>query len=160
MLGLSLEAFTALHVAVSLVAMAAGAWWLAAVLARRPDPARDAAFLSSTILTSVTGFLFPAGAILPSHVVGAISLVLLALACYALYARALAGRWRTAYAASATAAFYLNVFVGVVQAFQKVPALQALAPTQAEPPFAIAQAVVLAAFVAIGWAANRALRAA
>jgi len=93
--------------------------------------------------------------LLPSHVVGAISLVVLAIAIYARYARKQAGRWRTTYVICAIVALYMNVFVLVVQSFMKVPGLHALAPTQSEPPFAIAQLVVLVIFIGLGALAVR-----
>ena len=109
-----------------------------------------ALFLATTILTSITGFpLAPFGFDLP-RAVAVISLVLLAQAVAALYVFRLAGAWRWIYVGSATAALYLNVFVGVVQAFQKLPFLQPLAPTQSEPPFLIAQVAVLVIFIALG----------
>ena len=144
-----------LHVALSLVGIATGlvvAWGL---LAARPLPGWTANFLATTVLTSVTGYFLPADRILPSHIVGAISLVLLALALAALYAYRLNGAWRWIYVSTAVAALYLNVFVLVFQAFLKVPALRALAPTQSEPAFKLTQAVVLIAFIAIGVLAVR-----
>lgn len=104
-------------------------------------------FLISTALTSVTGFFFPFHGVTPAVIVGIISVVLLAIAIVARYARHLAGSWRWIYVVTAMIALYLNVFVLVVQLFQKVPALKAMAPTQSEPPFAVAQLVVLALFV-------------
>ena len=101
-------------------------------------------------MTSVTGFPLPPFGFDPPRAVGVISLVLLALAVAALYAFRLAGAWRWIYVGAAVAALYLNVFVAVVQAFQKLPPLHALAPTQSEPPFLVSQIVVLAAFVALG----------
>jgi MFS family permease len=101
-------------------------------------------------LTSVTGFMFPLKAIGPPHIVGAISLGVLVLALVALYARGLAGNWRWIYIVTAILALYLNVFVAVVQAFQKLEPFRQLAPTQTEPPFAIAQLLVLALFIAFG----------
>jgi hypothetical protein len=115
-------------------------------------------FLITTILTSATGFLFPTSKLLPSQVVGIISLAVLAVALIALYSRHLVGFWRVVYVISATIALYLNVFVGVVQTFLKVQFFNALAPTQAEPPFAVAQAIVLAIFVVIGFLAFRRFR--
>jgi hypothetical protein len=103
----------------------------------------------------VTGYGFPFLHLLPSHVVGAISLVVLAVAIYARYARHLAGGWRGTYVIGAVIALYLNVFVLVVQSFLKVPALHALAPTQSEPPFAVAQLVVLVLFLVLGTLAVR-----
>lgn len=106
-----------------------------------------AVFLISTVATSVTGFFFRFHGVTPAIIVGIISLVLLAVAILARYARHLAGHWRWIYVVSAMIALYLNVFVLVVQLFQKVPALKAMAPTQSEPPFAVTQLVVLALFV-------------
>jgi hypothetical protein len=104
----------------------------------------------------VTGFFFPFEHLLPSHVVGIISLALLAIAIIALYLGHLAGSWRWLYVATAIASLYLNVFVLVAQAFQKIGPLHALAPTQSDPPFAIAQGIVLVAFVVLGVKALRA----
>lgn len=106
-------------------------------------------FLATTILTSVTGFLFPFTKLLPSHVVGIISLVLLAIATFALYGSRLAGIWRPIFAVTATLSLYLNVFVLVVQSFLKIPLLNALAPTQTEPAFLLAQGATLVAFLAL-----------
>jgi hypothetical protein len=111
-------------------------------------------FLATTIGTSVTGFGFPAAHLLPSHIVGALSLVALALVCLARYMFRLAGAWRRVYTIGVTVALYLNVFVLVVQLFRRVPALNALAPRQSEPPFAIAQGAVLLLFIALGAAAT------
>jgi hypothetical protein len=104
-------------------------------------------------MTCLTGFPLPADHILPSHVVGIICLVVLAAAITARYSRRLVGAWRRIYVVSAAIALYLNVFVGIVQAFLKVPALKALAPTQSEPPFLITQLVVLALFFVLTIAA-------
>jgi len=112
-----------------------------------------ALFLITTVATSVTGFMFHSKSFGPPHVVGLISLVVLAVAIVALYVYRLAGSWRWIYVVTATAALYLNCFVGVVQAFQKLPFLQPLAPTQSEPPFLIAQLAVLAIFVVLGFLA-------
>ena len=108
-----------------------------------------------TVATSVTGFGFRRDQLLPSHIVGIISLVLLAVAILALYVYALRGAWRWVYVASAVASLYLNFFVLIVQAFLKVPALHALAPTQNEPPFALVQGIALIAFIALGAVAVR-----
>jgi len=144
-----------LHVALSLVGIATGLVVALGMLGSRPLPGWTAAFLATTVLTSVTGYFLPADRILPSHIVGAISLVLLALALVALYKNRLAGPWRWVYVSTAVAALYLNVFVLVFQAFLKVPALHALAPTQSEPAFKLAQGLVLLAFIAIGVLAVR-----
>jgi hypothetical protein len=143
----------ALHVAISLIAIALGLVMAAGLVAHPPRHRASVAFLWTTIVTSVSGFPLPADRILPSHIVGAISLVLLTLGALAWYRHRLAGKWARIWIATALASLYLNVFVLVVQAFLKVPALHALAPTQAEPPFAVAQGAVLLGFVALTVAA-------
>jgi hypothetical protein len=158
MLGLSLSAFTILHVVISFAAIAAGVVVLIGLLSSRRNAGWTALFLATTVLTSVTGFMFPFTQLLPSHIFGAVSLVLLAAAIAALYVFRLAGPWRWLYVVTAMIALYLNVFVLVVQAFQKVPALEALAPNGSEPPFAVAQAIVLVAFVGLTIAAARRFR--
>jgi hypothetical protein len=152
-LGLSASTFTTLHVIISLIGIAAGLVVLYGMLNATPLPGWTAVFLAATVLTSVTGFFFPAAHILPSHIVGIISLAVLALALAALYLFHLHGAWRWIYVVSAMVALYFNCFVGVVQAFQKIPALHALAPTQSEPPFATAQLAVLAIFIVLGFLA-------
>jgi hypothetical protein len=141
--GLSLSAFTTLHVVISLIGIASGFVVLFGMIGGHRMPGWTALFLLATILTSVTGLLFPFSQLLPSHVVGIISLLVLAVALLALYAFRLRGTWRWIYVVSAVLALYFNSLVGVVQAFQKLPFLQALAPTQSEPPFAIAQGLLL-----------------
>jgi len=108
-----------------------------------------ALFLASTVATSVTGFFFPFHGFTPAIAVGIISLLLLAVAIFARYGRRLAGAWRWIYVVTAMVALYLNVFVLIVQLFQKVPALKALAPTQSEPPFLVTQLFALALFVVL-----------
>lgn len=154
-LGMSVATFTTVHVVLSLIGIVAGIVAVLAMTASRLLPGWTLVFLVTTILTSVTGYFFPVDKILPSHIVGAISLAVLAIAVLALYARRLAGSWRWIYVVTATISLYLNVFVLVVQAFLKVGALKALAPTQSEPPFAIAQGVVFLAFLVIGFLAVR-----
>ena len=155
-LGMSTATFTSVHVILSLIGILAGlVVVLFGLLRSQPLSGWTALFLATTVLTSVTGFLFPFERLLPSHIVGIISLVVLAAALVALYVRRLAGSWRWIYVAGAVSALYLNAFVGVVQAFQKLPLLNALAPTQSEPPFVIAQVVVLLLFVVLGIAAVR-----
>ncbi len=148
-LGMSLSTFTTFHVILSLIGILAGLVVLFAMFGSNGVPGWTAIFLATTILTSVTGFLFPFTKLLPSHIVGIISLVILSVALFALYGNRLAGAWRWIYVASAVLALYLNVFVAVVQSFLKISALRQLAPTQSEPPFAIAQGAVLLAFVAL-----------
>jgi hypothetical protein len=136
------------------------------MLGARRLPGITALFLITTVATSVTGFMFPTpvdaprviGSLDPPKVIGFISLVLLALAILGLYAYKLAGSWRGTYVISAIIALYLNCFVLVVQIFQKVPFFHALAPTQKEPPFAAAQALLLILFVGLGIAAFKKFR--
>ncbi|MBI3507290.1 MAG: hypothetical protein HY059_20845 [Proteobacteria bacterium] len=158
MLGLSISAFTTLHVLISLVGLAAGVVVLAAMLANRHDGTWTAVFLVTTLATSVTGFMFPFDRIGPAHVVGLLSLAVLAAAIFALQTRRLTGIWRQVYVVASVIAFYLNAFVAVVQAFQKIGFLADLAPTQSEPPFQIAQLAVLAACAATGYLAVRRFR--
>ena len=149
-LGLSIGAFTLLHVAISLVAIGSGLIAVGGMFASRRLPVTTALFLLTTVLTSVTGFFFPIHGFTPALGVGAVSCVILAVALFAYYGKGLAGAWRWIYVITAIAALYLNVFVLVVQSFIKVAALNALAPTQSDPAFAITQAAVLAIFVLIG----------
>jgi hypothetical protein len=151
---LGLQPFTFAHVLVSLVGILSGFVVLYGLLTARRLEGWTALFLVTTVATSVTGFGFPIDIILPSHIVGAISLLVLAVAIIARYAFHLAGAWRPIYVISAGIALYLNVFVLIAQLFQKVPALKALAPTQSEPPFVLAQAAALAVFVLLITAAS------
>jgi hypothetical protein len=149
-LGLSLTAFTALHVLITLIEMAAGFVVLLGMFAGKRLPFWAALFIATGMLTSVTGYLFHATQVLPSHIVGLIALLALIVAALALYGNRLAGGWRGVYIASVVLALYLDVFVGVVQAFGKVALLKAMAPTQTEPPFIVVQCIVLAIFIALG----------
>jgi hypothetical protein len=149
-LGMSISTFTTVHVIISLIGILSGFIVLYGLFSARKLGGWTALFLATTVLTSVTGFLFPSTTLLPSHVVGVISLVVLAVAIYALYGARLAGRWRWIYVVTALTALYLNAFVGIVQAFQKLPFLKPLAPTQSELPFVIAQAGLIAVFIVIG----------
>jgi hypothetical protein len=147
-----------IHVWLSLIGLASGFIVLVGLLQSRRLDGWTAVFLATTVLTSATGFGLPADRILPSHIVGAISLVVLAIVLLARYVYDLAGAWRWVYVVTAMAAFYLNAFVGVVQLFRRVPALHALAPTESEPPFAVAQAIVLVIFIIFTIWAVRAYR--
>jgi hypothetical protein len=148
-LGMSLSTFTMVHVIISLIGIVSGLSVLYGLLSSREMPGMTAVFLLTTILTSVTGFLFPFDKLLPSHMVGILSLVLLAIACIALYVMKLAGAWRRIYMLTALVALYLNVFVLVIQSFLKIGPLHALAPSvpPSEPPFAIVQGIILVLFV-------------
>jgi hypothetical protein len=159
-LGLSLSTFTTVHVIISLIGIVAGVIVMFGLLGSRRMPGMTALFLLFTILTSATGFLFPFEGFKPSYAVGALSLVLLAIACIALYGMKLSGAWRWIYVVTAMASLYLNVFVLVIQCFLKVPALHALAP--GEPPggpvFGVVQGIVLLFFVIVTIGAVRRFR--
>ena len=148
-LGMTLGTYTFLHVLISLVGIGSGLIVMFGLLGGKRLDRWTGLFLATTVLTSVSGFGFPFDHLLPSHVVGLISLVVLAAAIAARYALRLAGPWRWIYVVGSGIALYLNVFVLVVQGFEKVPALKALAPTQKEPPFLVAQLVVLLIFAAL-----------
>jgi hypothetical protein len=150
--------YTLIHVVISLVGIFAGLVVVFGLLAGKRLGGWTGLFLTTTVATSVTGFGFPVEHLLPSHVVAAVSLVVLALAIYALYSRHLAGAWRRTYVICAGLALYLNVLVAVIQAFLKVPALHALAPTQTEPAWKIAQLVVLVLFAVLTTLAARRFR--
>jgi hypothetical protein len=158
MLGMSLSTFTLVHVILSLVGICSGIVVVYGLLSGKRLDGWTALFLVSTAATSVTGFGFPFDHLLPSHIVGIISLVALAVAIVARYALHLAGAGRWMYVVGAMLAFYLNVFVLIVQSFEKVPALKDLAPTQSEPPFLAAQLFILALFVVLGVFAVRKFR--
>jgi len=154
-LGMSTSAFTLFHVVVSLIGIVTGIIVAVAMLGSKITNGWTAIFLATTALTSITGFLFPSDKVLPSRIVGAVSLVVLIIAIVALYGYRLARSWRWIYVVSALVALYLNVFVLVAQAFLKVAILHALAPTQSDPGFIIAQLSVLAVFVVLGIRAVR-----
>lgn len=148
-LGMTLSTFTLVHVVISLTGIGSGLLVMYGLLIGKRLDGATAIFLASTVATSVTGFGFPFDHLLPSHKVGILSLLVLAVAIIARYVLHLAAAWRGIYVVCAAVALYLNVFVLVVQLFEKVPALRAMAPTQKEPPFLGAQLVVLALFVAL-----------
>lgn len=149
-MSLGLAVLTFVHVAFSLVGIGSGLVVLAGLLTSKRLDSWTALFLTTTVATSVSGFLFPFQHFLPSHAIGLVSLVVLAVAIPARYNFHMAAHWRRIYVASAMFALYLNVFVLVAQLFQKVPVLRAMAPTQSEPPFAIAQLLVFVLFLLAG----------
>ncbi len=151
MLGLSLAQFTVLHVVISLVGIAAGLVFFFALAGGRWSGFMNWLFLLFTILTSVTGFMFPPKPIGPPFIFGVVSLALLAAALYALYGAKLSGRWRQVYLGTALLAQWLNMVVLVVQSFQKIPVLNALAPTGAEPAVLAGQALVLFIIAYFAW---------
>lgn len=156
-LGMSVATFTQLHVIISLIAIISGIVVVLGMLGANRMPGMTALFLITTVATSITGFMFPTP-FDPADVIGIISLVFLALAILALYTYKLAGAWRGVYVVTAMVALYLNCFVLVVQSFMKIAFFHALAPTQKEPPFAVAQGVVLILFIGLGIAAFRKFR--
>ena len=149
MLGMSLSTFTTVHVIISLVGIVSGLIVMFGMLSAKRLNSWTALFLLTTILTSVTAFGFPFNHVTPGIIVGIISLVLLAITLLARYSFHMVGAWRWIYVVTAIIAEYLNVFVLVAQSFEKVPALHAMAPTQSEPPFLVAQLVVMALFIVL-----------
>ncbi len=151
MLGLTLVQFTQLHTLISLIAIAAGLVFFLTLLRGRWLMLTNGIFLIFTILTSVTGFMFPPKPIGPPFIFGVISLAVLAVSLFALYGRGRVGRWRGVYLGAVLFAQYLNMVVLVVQSFQKIPTLNAFAPTGTEPPFLATQALVLIGTLLVGW---------
>src|SRR5258708_29444567 len=145
----NLATYTLVHVVISLIGIGSGLVVAGGFLTQKEFRRWTVLFLTTTVATSVTGFGFPFEHLLPSHVVGAISLVVLAITIAARYAFHMRAAWRHVYVVTAMLALYLNVFVGVVQSFLKVPALRALAPKQTEPPFVVSQGAVLVAFIVL-----------
>lgn len=157
--GLSIDTLLVAHVAISLIGITTGLVAMPALATGRWLPGWQAAFLITTALTSLTGFLFPFSGVTPAFVFGVVSVLLLGLAAATVRSRATHRGAAIAYAVPAALALYLNLVVLVVQSFQKIPALQPLAPTQSEPPFLAAQLVVLTGTVAIIWFSVRARHA-
>ena len=145
-----LHIYTIIHVLISLVGIFTGLIVLFGMLAGKRLDGWTKWFLITTVLTSVTGFFFPFHGFTPAIALGIMSLIVLAVAIFARYPRQLAGSWRWIYVVTAVITLYLNVFVGIVQAFEKIPALKAIAPTQTEPPFKLTQLIVLALFILLG----------
>ena len=164
-LGVSIATFVVIHVLISLVAIASGIVAVIGMVRGRNLPGWTVLFLLMTVLTTVTGFMFPITVVTPALITGLVSSAVLIVALFARYGKKLAGAWRWIYAVTAVAALYLNVFVLVVQTFQKIKLVNPLAP-QVGPPFAeptdtqflIAQVVVLAVFIAVGFMAARRYR--
>lgn len=148
---MALHILTIVHVIISLLAIASGFVVMASMVRGEARHPWTAFFLAMTVATSATGFLFPIKGFTPALAFGVISLIVLALAIHALRSKQLAGGWKKTYIISALFAQYLNVFVLVVQMFQKIPPLKALAPTQSEPPFGLAQGIVLIGFLWTGF---------
>jgi len=156
--GMSIATFTLVHTVLSLVGIFAGLVVAGGLVTGTRLDRWAAVFMVTTVLTSVTGFGFPFDKVLPSHVVGIVSLVVLAAAIVADYVKHRAGAWRTTYAVGVVVATYLNVFVLVAQLFKRIPVLFLLAPTQSEPPFALTQGLVLVLFIWLGGTAVKGFR--
>lgn len=154
----NLHTFTVVHVIISLIGIGSGFVALIGLLTNRRLDGWTALFLLSTVLTSVTGFFFPFHGFTPAIGVGIISLTVLAIAILARYVLHLAGIWRKTYVITSMVALYLNFFVLIVQSFQKIPALRAMAPTQSEPPFLVAQLLALVLFVVLAIVATMKFR--
>lgn len=152
---MTLQYFTLVHILISLMGIATGFGAVSGLLAAKLFPRWIAFFLATTAITSLTGFFFPFGGITPAIAVGIISLLTLAAASYALYGKQLDEVWRNVFVINAVLSLYLNFFVLVVQLFQKMPALIAIAPTRTELPFVITQVLVLLTFIWLGIAATR-----
>ena len=159
-LGMPTAVYTLIHVLLSLVGIGSGFVFVYGLVSGKEFNRWTTLFLATTALTSLTGFAYPFQGVTPGIVIGVLSLVVLAVAYVARYTLRLDGSWRWIYVVSAMLALYFNVFVLVVQSFEKVPALKALAPTQSEPPFAIVQLAVLALFIALTVRALRRFRTA
>lgn len=157
-LGMTTATFTLVHVLISLVAIGSGFIVFFGLAAGKPLNGWNALFLVTTVLTSLTGYLFPIEHLTPGLVIGTLSMVVLAVAIVALYGFHLSGAWRPTYVLTAALALYFNTFVLVVQSFMKIPALHALAPMGKEPPFLVAQLIVLAIFIALTYAALKNFR--
>jgi hypothetical protein len=153
-----LAAYTIFHVLLSLIGIAAGFIVIFGLIAGRWLGLLMSVFLWTTILTSVTGFFFPFKGITPGIILGIISLAVLALSLFALYGKKMAGGWRATFVITAVIAQWLNFFVLIAQLFEKVPALHALAPTNTEAPFKIAQLCALIVFVVLGFLATKNFR--
>ncbi len=145
-----MDTFTLVHVALSLAGIAAGFVVIGGFLAGKRLDIMTALYLLTTVATSATGFGFKVDHFLPSHAIGIVSLVILAIAIFAYYIKRLSGPWRWIYVVTALAAQYLNFAVLIIQLFRRIPALMELAPKQSEPPFAITQGVTLALFIILG----------
>jgi uncharacterized membrane protein SirB2 len=150
-----MTAFTFFHVVLSLVGILSGFVVFFGLVTGKRLNGWTGLFLTTTMATSVTGFLFPFHKFLPSHGVGIVSLIVLAVAIFARYGRGLAGAWRRTYVVNAVISLYLNFFVLIAQLFMKVPALKALAPTQSEPPFLVTQVAVMVIFIVLGFLAGQ-----
>ena len=151
----NLATFTLVHVLLSVVGIFAGLVVAGALIAGKRLDDWVNVYLVTTILTNLTGFGFPFVVLMPSHIIGVLSLLILPVVIFARYRKHLVGAWRRTYVYGIVVALYFNAFVLVVQLFRRIPALIVSAPTQKEMPFVVTQVIVLALFVWLGRAALR-----
>lgn len=144
-----LHIYTIIHTLISLVAIFTGVVVLLGLLMGKRLDGWTKWFLITTVATTVTGFFFPFHGFTPAIALGIITVPILTITIFARYAKHLAGAWRWIYVVGALLSLYLNVFVLIVQSFQKIPSLKAMAPTQTEPPFQITQLVTLVLFIVL-----------
>jgi hypothetical protein len=156
--GMSLATYTVVHVVISLIGIGTGLLVLFGMLGGKLLKPWNGIFLVTTVLTSVTGFFFPFTKVTPGIILGILSLIVLAIALFALYVFHLDGGWRRTYAITALIALYFNIFVLIAQLFAKVPAIHALAPTGTEAPFKIVQLLLLVLFIVLITAAAKKFR--
>lgn len=148
--GMSIALYTQIHVAISLIGIVSGLIVLFGMFGAKRMDGMTALFLATTALTSITGFGFPFHGVTPGIILGVLSLIVLALCIPARYTFHMAGKWRATYVITAIVALYFNCFVLIVQSFQKISVLHALAPKGNEPPFGIAQGILLVLFIIAG----------
>jgi hypothetical protein len=156
--GMSLATYTLIHVIISLIGIASGLIVLFGMFGGKRLNGMTALFLAATVLTSLTGFGFPIEHVTPGIILGVLSLIVLAIAIPARYTFRMSGKWRSIYVIAAVIALYFNCFVLIAQSFLKIPSLHALAPTGHEPPFAIAQGILLVLFIVAGTLAAKRFR--
>jgi len=159
-LGMSTSMFTLIHVLISVAGIGSGFVVLLGMLNGKRRDGWTGIFVATSLLTSLTGFLFPFEQLLPSHILGLLALTVITIALFARNVFHLAGAWRVIYVVAIAMALYFNCFAAVVQSFAKIPALKSLAPTQTEPPFLIAQSLVLAVFIVLTYLAAKRFRVA
>ena len=138
-----LQIYTIIHTVISLIAIFTGLVVAFGMLAGKRLDSWTKWFLITAVATTVTGFFFPFHGFTPAIGLGIISLPFLAVTIFARCSKHLAGAWRWIYVIGAVICLYFNLFVLVVQLFEKVPALHAMAPTQTESPFKLTQLAVL-----------------
>jgi hypothetical protein len=145
-----LHIYTIIHTLISLIAIFTGLIVVFGMIGGRRLEGWTKWFLITAVLTTATGFFFPFHGVTPAIILGLITVPVLAITIYARYSRQLAGAWRWIYVVGAVISLYFNLFVLVVQLFEKVPGLHAIAPTQTESPFKLTQLAVLIVSILLG----------